>query len=372
MSLSICPEAAPAILEGEKPSFFESFAKISTTFENEVYKDYQVFIFTNEEGENKTIAKLKTIARLGNAFIGTSGFCSLNLASVREISYIVMIDPSSRTKLFWERIGSLIITFSKREESLEKIQEHIRENLLDYQDTIRDIEFLCEELEQETSWLSDDVRFERIYKIFKNKQFVFLQADITDFAVCKQVKKIFKEFRIQVDTAYLSNIHDCLFPQRYESYGKSLKYLLSDHSIIVDTNPREFKFSKYFEFLFKEYFLENLIVFERTSRHGKFKVPLLTQRVRERKNMPIETLYPMIGLVKEGSEELFFRYALMMGYSKEEEVEQIDRELEEIERKIPFNENIPLDEKYWRSLKKAMLRKIYGEDQVFRGKKSMQ
>lgn len=225
-------------------SFAFSFQKTSSSFEDSFFKNNKVHIFTNEKNERESIEKLRTLAPVGNLFFGTSGLSSLNLASVRpSIQYIMIMDVSNCTKLFWKKMKKLIRNHS-RIECIKKIEEHILQKFQDYGLKKSSCEISAKKLMHPTSWLSDDQRYEKIQSIFKKRQFVFLHADFQDSNFVKKMKKKLSFFQLKIDVFYSSNIINFILLKNLSKYQHSLEYLLSENTIIVDTEEQPFKITK--------------------------------------------------------------------------------------------------------------------------------
>lgn len=319
------------LLEEANPTFASCFNDITSSVKNAYFENSQVYITTNENQEEQTLSTLQKMDSVGQAFIGTSGLSSLNLAAVRkQVDYIVIIDPSNRTKLFWKNISHLIISCSNRKECLEKIKIHLLLSMDNYGLEKKAVGLYCKELSSPKSWLAQDDRFEKIWKIFKGNRFAFLQADLIDTPVCESIKKVFERFNLKTDTAYLSNIHDYINPEDYQQYEKSLECLLSKNTIIVDTHDQSFKITKELANLF---FRSKVPL----NTHQKFQYEFekspddnqfASQRVKQRNGEPIRTLYPMIELAYQVKpSELFYQYGIKMKFFTDEEMKAASKKV---------------------------------------------
>lgn len=294
----------------------------------------RVFITTNEAKELESIEKLKQIKAIGAVFIGTSGLTSLNLASVRKmVEYIVIIDSSPLVKLFWGKIGDVIKNSSDREECLINLERHIVQRINDYTSFEENyLDIFCSALKSSTSWLYDDIRFKKIWEIFKNGHFVFLQADLADGATTQKIQKIFKRFELQVDTIYLSNIHEYFDHSGYTDYEKSLESLLSTKTIIVDTIERAFKVTKIFLYYKTDMCLLDHI--DLPLEHACHLPETLQQQVRQRDGEPVKTLYPIIDIARRlqlqgDTSLLFYHYGLYKNYFTKKELKEAEKKTQE-------------------------------------------
>ena len=140
--------------------------------------------------------KVKAYPSYGSVGIFTGCMLALDIASVRKLDYILVLDISNGVSEFWSFITRTLNQFTSRLEVLSHITEKYP-NLFE------------KDIEEGLSWLSTEEQFESIRKIFEANQFAFLRIDFKDREPCAQIGKILKNNQLQVDVIYTSNIDAC-------------------------------------------------------------------------------------------------------------------------------------------------------------------
>jgi hypothetical protein len=325
-------------------SFNSQITSISSSIKNDYFEKGKVYVTTNELDEDVTIEALKTISSVGNLLIGVSGFCCLDLAATRKVDYVLIVDPSSLTELFWKQVTPLITDSQSRSDCIIKLQTHLKANINNYSSETTSEETIADDLEnynfairQYPSWLATDAGYEHIKNVFKKGNFAFVKMDIIDTETCKKLKQVFENFSLKLDTIYLSNVHNFIRIQDYPKYAQSLELLLSDNTIIVDTQDEPFKLTPELSRINCRFPLQRCIRTPVNLKLAKFQNPV--QRVMQRTNEPIEMLYPIIHLQKSGTKEdqLFYEYGLLKKYYTAEEADVV---AEKVKAKLTAN-NIP-------------------------------
>lgn len=223
---------------------------------------HRPLVATNETGQAKTLETLKKSERIGTGFIGVGGFFNLNAASRRKLDVIILIDCGLRVGDFWQDVEEIIRTNDNRQEVISKIQMLLRRNAsqyftggsalsgLDNPDTVAEIEIenFQREIDQNLSWLSDNERFNKIKKIFRDSCFFFMQADLFDPNQMEDIRSILQGAKITVDTIYLSNLGEyadgTLQRSRYITAMKKLiapkTHVISGHFSTEMEDPMQF------------------------------------------------------------------------------------------------------------------------------------
>lgn len=219
---------------------------------------HRVFVVSNENGTANTIDKLAKEKLSGNTIMGVSGFFALNVASVRgtlsggerEIEHIVMFDVSKRTEAFWKQIKKIVCAFDERAKVIEQIKKILTENkdqyFYDESNTYKSedscnhyISRLDEEIQKKESWLSDDIKFERVRKIFEKGNFEFFRLDLTDPAGFDVLQKAFDKLSISIDSIYLSNVVEYLESNsETAACVQSMAGFIGPDTWVIDTEPR--------------------------------------------------------------------------------------------------------------------------------------
>lgn len=217
-----------------------------------------VYLTTNEAGQETTLRKAaKYPVTIGKVLLFVSGFCGLNLAAARgrdseshsKIKYLLCVDKSDQTELFWKMISSVVPT-STREEAISKIRAiNLGNPTALYPCTcwggkkakIEDVD-LKEEISNQISWLSTDASYACIQKIFQKKHFAFIKGDMFNPGTTRSLAQVLQDHGLVLDTIYLSNLREyaeiqgCL-PQ-FRSAMHELQRACFDQTYVVDTKPR--------------------------------------------------------------------------------------------------------------------------------------
>ncbi len=223
--------------------------------------NHRVYISSNEKGQRQTLSTMAKERIVGDTMMGVSTFFTLDMAAVRgtrsegggEIRHVVVFDRSARVEHFWGEVIKIMASADHRIAVIEKIKILLRENCLQYYDGHEnfDPKRLCEayikefqeDIDSSTSWLSNDIKFARIKKIFDEKAFTFLRLDAAEPKGFEQLKKRFLERKMVVDSIYLSNIGEYLERAPKETgsaYRQLIQRLTYGSSLVIDTWPRPY------------------------------------------------------------------------------------------------------------------------------------
>lgn len=223
---------------------------------------HRVFLVTNELANEETIDILARQKIAGNAIMGVSGFFTLNLASVRgtraegneTIEYLILFDRSLRVEHFWAHMKPIIQNSNTRIQLLTSMARLLTENQNDYYDgyftndpiapqTIRLSQYrsLDKEIANGNSWLSDDIKFARIKKIFDQNHFLFLRLDLSDPKSFKCLKNELTQRNINLDTIYISNILEYMkTTDSVRKCAESVMEVIHPQTLIIDTIERTY------------------------------------------------------------------------------------------------------------------------------------
>lgn len=238
-------------------------AQFSDVRESEGVDDYmhRIFLTTNEGLHEEVLIELQREPVIGNTFldshggntfIAVSGFCGLNIASVRgdesenpaKIDTIIILDRSLRVQNFWEKMKEIITSSNTRHEVIDKLEELIFSELFKVKGMPSHIKYdpltdLRGEILAGNSWLSTTRRFNVIKQIFANKRFIFKRIDVTDLKSMQSLKEALLKNNRKVDTLYISNIPEYLKADQFESFKQGISELVEDKIFVVDTVPRK-------------------------------------------------------------------------------------------------------------------------------------
>lgn len=312
----------------EPKSYQALINQVIPSVENRIFHNNKVYISSNELKLDISLDTLGKINSVGNLAIGVGGFCTLDLASVREdIQYILIIDPSTPTQIFWNSMVPLIRSARNREECVEMVYNNIRTKIDEYGYPPEAAEFWIRTLSPATCWLNEDTRYLRIKKIFDENRFAFIRLDLLDVEACQRIRDIHAELKLTTDMFYLSNVVNFIKPEGFESLGQSLEMLTSPETTIIDTEKEPYKITPTISQIFSKYTLQQCIRF--ASYYGAVPQLRLIQNVRAR-GESIEQFYPIIELAKSTpSKDLFFEFGLLQGYYQKEEMERVSEKVKE-------------------------------------------
>lgn len=323
---SLSPVASPST-----QTYNSYIASVKPHVENDFFSRHQVYVTTNELNHDDVLVSLKKVAAIGNLIIGTSGFCTLNLASVRkEVNYILIGDPSAAAKLFWENMASIIRESKDRLDCVKKVQKNLmRKRHYYFTDPAKVwAQEYSNDIKAPSSWLYDDERYEKIKNIFVRYAFAFCLLDFTDTEACLEISEIHRRNGLVVDTIYTSNIHSFIEADKFASYERSLECLMGPDTIVVDTEEQSFKIGSLLSSMFADRFLQAYILYSRGYGLPESQF-WATQRFRLRAGQPVRKLYPIMALESAAPSTLFYRYGLSRGYYSEEEIARADVKIDE-------------------------------------------
>jgi hypothetical protein len=227
---------------------------------------HRVFLTAHEGKQEKTLNTLAKQPLVGNTMIGVSGFFILNAAAVRgsvcptatgELENIILIDRSVRVEHFWNKMQGIMADSTDRYSVIHKVVTLLANETDRYfqgpgntGNTSPSKFFvgctmnLMEEIKSGVSWLSSDMKFDKIKKIFDNGRFIFKRADLCYPDTFKKIGQILKKEGATVDTVYLSNTSEYMLiesqgtPQMKSGYITALEQLIASKTLVVHTEPR--------------------------------------------------------------------------------------------------------------------------------------
>ncbi len=320
-------------------NYTELVKKIIPRKKNLYFEDERVDISSDELFIQKSLNKLRKMGPVGNLAIGIGGFCTLDLASVREnIDYILIVDVSARTQLFWKKMLPIIRNAEDRKDCEKKIHQNIISWIENYGHCDKNTEYYISLLIKGTSWLSREDRFSRIKEIFSNNRFAFIRMDITDNKAVRALQAIHDSNGLIADIMYLSNIINFIQAEDLEKFGCALSILTTSKTIFIDTEEEPYKITSNLSERFS--CLSDCICF--ASNYEIKSLPQLKLQTKQR-GEDIQKFYPIIKLsCKIDSDKLFYAFGIYRDYYEQEEMDKIDAIVEKITSKSATEDDIAL------------------------------
>jgi|GEM_PF-3206999 len=327
---------APFSLEGSPFTALFSSSSIKRSFPNPHFDSSKVYITTNEANHAQVIEHLSKQPPFGNTLVGVSALANLNMAAVREsVSNVLIIDPSSKVRLFMENFSLIIKACETKESCLEALRAHITRYLNpDYTTPFsiesgrvkRDIEWFNCKLGEEESFFSSDLKFSKIRNLFLEDKVAILEGDFSDSSLVKEVAQRFSGLKLTLDTLYLSNILDLMTQDRMGDFAKNLELLISGECLVVDTLEKPYKTTKFLSKALKDDVIDRFVYsgtfWEKTGSGLK-----TTQRVRKLDRSFLDS-FPILNFrltTKPSNERFFYEYGLYAKFFTEAESEKAEK-----------------------------------------------
>ncbi len=302
-----------------------------------------VEISSDEQNIQKSLNILRKMEPVGNLAIGVGGFCTLDFASLREnIKYILIIDTSAKTQLFWKNMVPIIRKAEDRKDCEKKIHQNIISWINDYGHFEKDMdEHYISLLIKSTSWLSTELRFSRIKQILNNNHFACIRMDIFDKKAICAIQTINESYGIIADIMYVSNIINSIQAEDLEKFGQSLSILSTSKTIFIDNEEENYKITP--NLAERVFCLSDCICF--AANYDIRPFPRLKLRIKQRGD-DIQKYYPIIELAgkisKIDSANLFYAFGIYRDYFEAEEMETIDALVEKITHESANEDQIAL------------------------------
>lgn len=212
---------------------------------------YRPLVATTAVCQRTTLATLRASPQAGNTAVGVGCFFTLNAAAVRDsrLRTLIIVDKSLRVEHFWSRAALFIENLADRLTVIERIKEL----LLLYQkpyfrgspDGSNDVEIdarsegmaLDDEISNGFSWLSDDVKFQRIRSIFTKRRFLFIRADLCDVRATRAFKSFLSRKKLTIDFLYLANVGEYVALENARSrYLKAMKNIVDSSMLVISAH----------------------------------------------------------------------------------------------------------------------------------------
>jgi len=205
--------------------------------------DY-VFACTNELGQSETQMVFAQVPPRGKGVYGCGGSCTLNFASLRdEFTHIGIFDINPKVGLFWMRIVKIL---TKEGLTLSDAKNEIFTYLKNDPNALSE---LHREIHDRLSFLSTELRFERIRKLLHN--FSFTRLNFYDPTAVGAFLETQRARGATFHMFYISNISAITCSKspyaaladkvsdysRYSGLERSLA-LLPKHAIVIDARQK--------------------------------------------------------------------------------------------------------------------------------------
>lgn len=178
--------------------------------------NFDTYLTTNETDSEKVALLFQDQAAKQSccgkkAAFGVSGFYLLDLASLDPaIERIDMLDVSEYVQALWRNVVPVI----QRGLDRTTTQIFIEDALFRYSHEIfasssgvkKAIRLLAKDVSGERSFLSSDCRFQRIQKIFRNHHFSFMQCNLFEKGIVKELMQEYEAEGYHCSLAYFSNV----------------------------------------------------------------------------------------------------------------------------------------------------------------------
>lgn len=187
-----------------------------------------LYLTSNELGQEPVLEKLRDQHRFpknGECILGVSGLCTLNMASIRNITEIHIVDCAPAVQEFWTKLIPILTKNPVRKAALDAIQAEISSNRATYFANLKSgdaIDFCCEqslrsldeEVENGISFLSnleriDEHRYQTIHQLAKDGKIYFHLADLCHLESATNLIQMFQQKKSTFDVIYISNISAC-------------------------------------------------------------------------------------------------------------------------------------------------------------------
>lgn len=215
------------------------------------YDDYlhRPLVVTNEDSCFETLKIMSKRPVIYETILGVGCFFTLDVASLqgtksidksRSIKHIIIFDRGYRVEHFWQNAEKIIKESENRLEVIEKIKALLKTHANYYfkeyrnsdspeQEAANECAVFDTAIEKHYSWLSDDIRFEKIKNIFINNCFYFGRVDLFRKLSLDWFKEAMNANKL--DAAYLSNLGE--FCLNEEDYQAGMDQILSPETAVI-------------------------------------------------------------------------------------------------------------------------------------------
>ena len=223
-----------------------------TEFSGECLPD-RLYLNTNEKDQEKTLDMMQRAKIVGNTYLGTSALFNLNVVAVREnIEYVIIYDRSYAVHLFWQLFIEILKASEDRKNALVRLEKMLkRKEVIFFSKSIRpqerlpallrkrigletsiNISKLHDEIRSNISFLSDDIRYDRIRELALKGRIKCLRMDLENSTSFEKLASQLSERNLIIDILYVSNTRQYCAP---ENYLCSLRPLVLNSPIIISS-----------------------------------------------------------------------------------------------------------------------------------------
>lgn len=236
-----------------------------------------IWIVNNQQGQKDTIKTLKELPPRGTVYAGVGCLANLDFVSARlsnpdsQITSIVIFDCSKKVEQFWQKICPFFQWTDPDDFYLDlvRLMHTQREHYFEYSDYAKKQYPRCTRAEYALglynaytrklqldkysgiSFLSKEHgQYQKIRQIFQNGGFRFASLNVCDPQKTEPFIKLLNDLG-SLDTFYISNILECLLPEKRAAYARFLCQLPPSIYITAETlsprdlHPTQCVYSKY-------------------------------------------------------------------------------------------------------------------------------
>ncbi len=222
-----------------------------------------VYISTNETGLAKTREILNNTPKIKDGcHIGFSGWHNFDIMVIRKSDYAIICDINPENAYFLHHVLEMIKNNSDRLHFVGAAASYVkkvdRTNIIDpnkletsvafqpnvsedpiYDDVVFPSDEIPIELKREGSWLNTDESYQYIRKLAQNDKIVLISENILNTATFEKIKNVLQNNNFQIDSLYVSNIHDYMnTKENRETFLKTIDTLSENETIIITTDSQ--------------------------------------------------------------------------------------------------------------------------------------
>ncbi len=223
-----------------------------------------IFISTNESGLEATrkVMQLTPFITQG-CHIGFSGWHNFDILVARKSDRAIICDYNPENAYFLHHVLEIIRKSKHRTDFVDRTIKYVKEvnwdnaslgrsnltHFIEFVPNISEDPIYAElegkpeaeiklELNKNGSWLQTDESFSYIQKLALDDKIVLLTEDIRATAVFQRMINILQNNGIQVDSLYVTNIHDYMFSEEdKKSFIQTVKALSESDTLIIAAHP---------------------------------------------------------------------------------------------------------------------------------------
>lgn len=212
------------------------------------------YMLPNESGREKTIDLFKNRRQCTGTvgvIVGPSFNFALDLiaainegSSSKKIDHLIVLDNHKTSKIFWSCFQDTLLRSNNIVEYMITLMQSVNElenkNVKSHFSKV-----IAEEinsLSNDTAWPTKKNGFDCIKKLFTERHFSYQQVDFLEEGSVDNVVKTLQLLNLKIDFVYMANIREvaenCGEMNSLQNNIKALRPVMTDETIIIDTQPR--------------------------------------------------------------------------------------------------------------------------------------